>query len=305
VEYSSGLVAMPSVDDESSIGFWLSAVQQEFQKNAPDLLSLFLIYAEDAKFGYSYISSDLTSLPQHAKILEVGAGSLLLSCQLIREGFDVTSLEPIGSGFSHFDEMRNRVLKVAGDFEIVPYILDAKAEVLTIQDYFDYAFSVNVMEHVDDVALVLERVGDSLSKNAAYRFTCPNYTFPYEPHFNIPIFINKRLTEKLFYKKIFEHGMSDPRGTWASLNWITVSSIKKAIKPSLVLNSMFRRSMIVNMFSRINTDHEFANRRSPVMVSIIRTIVFLRLHFLFSAIPISLQPVMDCIIVKCNISEDV
>ena len=296
---------MPSLDNEGSIEFWLSAVQQEFEKNAPDLLGLFRIYAEDAKFGYSYISSDLTSLAQNSKVLEVGAGSLLLSCQLIRDGFDVTSLEPTSSGFSHFDEMRNIVKKVAGDFEIIPDILDAKAEALTIKNYFDYAFSVNVMEHVDNVSLVLERVGDSLSKNSVYRFTCPNYTFPYEPHFNIPTFINKRLTEKLFYKKIFEHSMSDPKGTWKSLNWITVSSIKKAIKPSLGLKLVFKCSMLTNMFARINTDPEFANRRSPIMVNIIRALVFLRLHLLFSVIPVSLQPVMDCMIVKCDFSEDV
>ena len=42
------------------------------------------------------------------------------------------------------------------------------------------------MEHVDDVPLVLRRVMSALRPGAAYRFVCPNYRFPFEPHFDIP-----------------------------------------------------------------------------------------------------------------------
>ena len=300
-----GLAAMYSTSDSNAIEFWLDAVQSEFENSAPDLLDLFRIYAEEAKLGHTYIEADLAALSQHAKILEVGAGSLLLSCQLIREGFQVTSLEPIGSGFSHFDRMRDIVLKVARNLEIAPIILDAKAEALTVQDYFEYAFSVNVMEHVDDVQRVIERVGSSLCENAMYRSTCPNYSFPYEPHFNIPTLFSKRLTEKFFYSKIFKHTMPDPKGTWESLNWITVSSVKKIIESQPYLTLKLHQSMLASMFARINTDKEFAKRRSPLVVKCIRMIVFLRLHLLLPIISASLQPVMDCVITKRNLLRDV
>jgi 2-polyprenyl-3-methyl-5-hydroxy-6-metoxy-1,4-benzoquinol methylase len=296
---------MHSENNRDSMDYWLDAVHREFKDNANDLLDLFHVYAEEAKFGRTYIDSDIDTISPGGKILEVGAGSLLLSCQLIREGFQVTSLEPIGDGFSHFDRMRNIVLKVARDFDISPIILDAKAEALTVYDYFDYAFSINVMEHVDDVQQVIERVGHSLCKNAMYRFTCPNYSFPYEPHFNIPTLFSKSLTEKVFYNKIFEHEMSDPKGTWESLNWITVSSVKKIIKSQPLLTLKCNQSMLSIMFARINTDKEFANRRSSIVIKIIRMIVFLRLHLLFSMIPASLQPVMDCVISKCESLEGV
>jgi hypothetical protein len=37
-----------------------------------------------------------------AAVLEIGAGSLLLNCQLMKEGFAITTLEPLGAGFSDF-----------------------------------------------------------------------------------------------------------------------------------------------------------------------------------------------------------
>lgn len=283
-----------------SMNYWLDAVRSEFEKNAPDLLSLFQVYAEEAKFGRAYIDSDLSSLSNQAEVLEVGAGSLLLSCQLIREGFLVTSLEPVSNGFSHFYRMRNLVLTVAYGLNIKPVILDIKAEELTKYDCFDYAFSVNVMEHVNDVQRVIGRVGNSLRDNAIYRFACPNYAFPYEPHFNIPTLFSKRMTEKFFHKKIFENNMPDPRGTWESLNWITVSLVKKIIKSEPHLAVRCETSMLTCMFARINTDREFASRRSPLVVKIVRMIVFLRLHLLFSIIPSCLQPAMDCVIKKCK-----
>ena len=296
---------MDNVKSENSIGYWLDAVQDEFSKNAPELLNLFIIYAEEARFGRAYIDSDLIALSQPKNILEVGAGSLLLSCQLIREGFHVTSLEPIGNGFSHFDRMREIVLKVAIEQNIETEILDIHAETLTINDYFDYAFSINVMEHVDDVEQVLKAVGNSLCGHAVYRFTCPNYLFPYEPHFNIPTLFSKQLTENIFYKKIFLHSMDDPKGTWESLNWITAPLVKKIVKSSSYLSLRFNKSMLTHIFTRVVEDKALADRRSPFVMRVIRTIVFFRLHLLFLVIPVSCQPAMDCVITKCKPLEAV
>lgn len=291
---------MGSQCSENSIESWLAVVQSAFEENEPELLNLFNIYAEEARFGRKYIDLDLLTLPEAANILEVGAGSLLLSCQLIREGFQVTSLEPIGNGFSHFDRMRNVILKVASELNVETFIVDVKAEDLQIRETFDYAFSINVMEHVDDVSLVIERVGRSLRENKRYRFTCPNYAFPYEPHFNIPTIFTKQLTEKLFSRKIYEHSMSDPKGTWESLNWIKVSSVKKIVRSRPELIVCFKQSMLKGVFLRMTEDEMFASRRSSIVLTAIKVLVFLRFHLLLSMVPASIQPVMDCIITKCN-----
>ena len=65
--------------------------------------------------------------------------------------FAVTALEPIGKGFSHFVRMQELVLERARALGCMPRILNQSAEQLAEPDGFDFAFSVNVMEHVQDV----------------------------------------------------------------------------------------------------------------------------------------------------------
>ncbi len=278
---------------------WLEEVRSCFIDAPSELQSLFDIYAAEAKFGRNYIADDLKNLGSAARILEVGAGSLLLSCQLKREGFDVTALEPVGNGFSHFDQMQQMILKKACSLECNPTILALPAESLTVSQQFDYVFSVNVMEHVDDVEGVLKNVGKSLNIGAVYRFTCPNYLFPYEPHFNIPTFFSKQLTERLLREKIFNNPtMPDPAGTWKSLNWIDVIQVVKYVRgvPGLKLN--FNRSMLTTTLERIASDQDFAERRSPAVRSLLLILVRLRAHYLFALIPAVFQPIMDCRIEK-------
>ena len=75
----------------------------------------------------------------------------------------------------------------------------------------------------------LKTVGNSLVVGASYRFTCPNYLFPYEPHFNIPTLFSKQITEEcLGTGYLAVTTVPDPAGTWKSLNWINVVQIKRS-----------------------------------------------------------------------------
>lgn len=278
-----------------SIEFWLKRVRFRFAKDKPELLTLFDTYAAEAEFGWHYIDSDLRRLRPGGKILEVGAGSLLLSCQLAREGFDVTALEPVGDGFSHFDQMRQLVLVEAHSHGCCPKIIDRPAEALDVGNRFEYAFSVNVMEHVNDMSCVLERVTRSLTVGGSYRFTCPNYLFPYEPHFNIPTLFSKQLTERMLGQRIFgSRTVPDPVGTWKSLNWINIIQIKRVVRRLSGLKVTFSRSMLASTLERIALDKKFAGRRSPAIRNLILILVRLRIHFLFGLIPAAMQPIMDC-----------
>lgn len=288
-----------------TIDLWLAEVRPLFVDLAPTLLPLFDSYAAEAAFGRRYIATDLERLLPGAKILEVGAGSLLLSCQLMREGFAVTALEPVSVGFSHFDEMRRLVLDRARALACCPEIIDQAAEVLAVDQRFDYAFSVNVMEHVGDVALVLKNVGRSMRVGASYRFTCPNYLFPYEPHFDIPTLFSKRLTERLLGEKIFASSrMGDPAGTWQSLNWITVPQVKSYVRRLPGLRLTFNRSMLVSTLERVASDPDFAGRRSPALRRLLTMVVSWRMHHLFGGIPAALQPIMDCRLEKIGESQE-
>ena len=86
----------------------------------------------------------------------------MLSCILQREGFRVTALEPTGGGFSHFAQLQAIVLDHAARDGMAPAVLRVTGETLALDGQFDFAFSVNVMEHVGDVGQVLQRVHRSL-----------------------------------------------------------------------------------------------------------------------------------------------
>lgn len=284
---------------EISMDAWLALMRSKFVETAPDLLALFETYAAEAKFGRLFIDADLKRLRPSARVLEVGAGSLLLSCQLVREGFDVTALEPVGEGFRHFDRMRSVVWEVADSEGCAPKILDRTAEALDAVECFDFAFSINVMEHVNDVKVVLDKVGHSLTVGGVYHFTCPNYSFPYEPHFNIPTLFSKKLTERVLHRKIYHNQMMpDPLGTWKSLNWISVDGIRGIVRRMTGIKVTFSRSMFASSLTRIAMDKEFANRRSPLFRRLILMIVRLRIHLLLHLIPAGMQPIMDCRIEK-------
>ena len=278
-----------------SIDWWLADVRAFFIETAPSLLPLFDTYSEEAVFGRRFIALDLERLQPGARVIEVGAGSLLLSCQLVREGFVVTGLEPTASGFSHFEHMRHMVLERATALGCSPRVLNLTAEDFYEYNSFNYAFSVNVMEHVDDVERVVVNVGRCLVVGASYRFTCPNYLFPYEPHFNIPTLFFKRLTEMVLSQKILSRkDMPDPSGTWKSLNWISVLKVRRISKKLPWLRVTFNRLLFVSTLERISSDKEFSNRRSPAILKLLIIFVRLRLHKLLRFMPATLQPIIDC-----------
>ena len=282
---------------------WLSTVERRLREESPALLSIFKIYADEARFGRTYIDKELQRLNNGESILEVGAGAMLLSCQLVREGFNVTALEPTGEGFSHFSRMRDLVLCCADKSNCRPNIIEVPAEALSISERFSFAFSINVMEHVDSVRQSILNVGRSLKPGAKYRFTCPNYLFPYEPHFNIPTLFSKRLTEKVLKRQIFAAAaINDPAGTWQSLNWINVLEIKKYVRSSTELQVSFNRCLLVETLERVGHDAAFAARRSSWMRSMIGLLVQSRLHQTLKLIPAAAQPIIDCSIVKIKSS---
>ena len=289
----------------SGIGLLIDDLTAFVEQKAPELLGLFHIFAQEAKFGRHWLALNLDILKDGATILEVGGGLMILSCQLMREGYAVTSIEPIGIGFSSFADLQKIILEYAADNGIKPRIITTPVEQLTIEEEFDFAFSINVMEHIEDVAQGLAMVYKAVKPNAAYRFTCPNYLFPYEPHFNIPTFFSKRLTERLLRKSLFNNDtVNDPIALWNSLNWINVYQIKKicAGLPDAELN--FDSKLLGESFERIVKDHEFAKRRPIWLKKLIRLIIFLRIHRVTAYLPLLVLPIIDCSITKKRLNRD-
>jgi SAM-dependent methyltransferase len=279
---------------------FLAPVRQHVDAQAPHLRPLFDVLAGEARFARWWLDDDLRRLPEAASILEVGGGVFLLTYALAREGFAITAIEPTGVGFGAFTELGEMVLALAARDGVVPKVVRCKAEEFRSDIRFEFAFSVNVMEHVEAPGVAIERVSASLSPGGSYRFLCPNYLFPYEPHFNIPTFGSKALTERLLRRRIRANTTTgDPIGVWKSLNWITVPQVRR-MAADASLGISFQRRTLVSMIERAVGDVEFSKRRARWMVNAIKTLRATRLLRLASLVPASCQPLMDVRLTKLH-----
>lgn len=275
---------------------FLCRIRTYLDSHARELLPLFDTMAAEAKFARQWLNADLARLSGQPALLEVGGGVFLLSCQLAVEGFDITAIEPTGEGFNEFKRLGDIVLELA---DIKPTIAPCKAEDFVSDRQFDFAFSLNVMEHIDLPEEAIARVSDVLKPGASYHFMCPNYVFPYEPHFNMPTVLTKRLTARVMRRRIQDSSrMEDPGGVWRSLNWITVPKVARFARRDPRLTFDFDRGTMVSMLERALMDEQFASRRPDWMVSGIRIAAGMRLHRLAGLIPATLQPVMDVRLTK-------
>lgn len=269
------------------------------RQTAPDLVPLLTENAGEARFGLSVVASEVAALPTGSRLLEIGAGALLLSCGLRAAGYEVTAVEPTGSGFSHIGRLRRIVLDYAGGQGCAPDLYTMPAEDLDRRGEFDFAFSINVMEHVNDVVRVLQRVYHALRPGGAYRFVCPNYSFPYEPHFDIPTLFSKAATARVFQRQILNSTtIVDPRGTWDSLNWITVASVRQTCRRDLNLTPEFDRLATHRFVQRAIGDPGFQRRHHPLIRYACAALDAVALTHVVKFIPVAAQPVMSCRIVR-------
>ncbi len=223
----------------------------------------------------------------------------MLSCALKSEGYDITALEPTAAGFSHFTRLQTIVLAHAGVAGAVPTMISDPAEALDTCGGFDFSFSINVMEHVVDIGQVLKNIYRALKEGAVYRFICPNYAFPYEPHFNLPTVFSKSLTEKFLGRRMQASlVVADPAGTWASLNWITVATVRRICRGKLGVKPVFRADIFEIFLDRALSDANFQMRRGPHLVRMIDMLRRLGALRKTRVIPVAYLPVMDCSIIR-------
>ena len=82
----------------------------------------------------------------------------------------------------------------------------------------------------------------------------PNYDFPYEPHFVIPLIINKSITFRIFKNKINNHEKNTNEiGLWKGLNFNGRRKIKKMLTNERI-RFEFDNSIQEKIFERIVND---------------------------------------------------
>lgn len=159
-------------------------------------------------------------LPATGRVLEVGAGLGLTSAFLASQGYDVVALEPGDGGFGPHSSLIAQLFESLGS---PPALLTRRAESLNpaLDGHFDFIFSMNVLEHVSDLAGVLAGLSSVLKPGATMRHSCPNYHVPYEPHFGIPLlpFVPQHTARLL-------SDATTTTGIWESLNFVTSSEVE-------------------------------------------------------------------------------
>ncbi len=266
---------------------------------SPHLLRLFQIFAQEARFGRQWLAASLAHIQPGDAVLEIGAGLMLLSCQLASEGYCVTALEPTGEGFSHFSELQEIVLGYAHKRGVAPRLLRIPVEELEEETGFALAYSINVMEHVASVSAAIKNVSRAVKPGGEYRFICPNYLFPYEPHFEMPTFFSKSLTRFFLGAQILRSAkVPDPAGLWASLNWITVATVRRGASDIGDITVHFDRSAFRVALERAVYDKEFSARRANWIRVLARALVHLRIHRMTEHLPPQFHPLIDCTIAR-------
>lgn len=254
-------------------------------------------YLSEANWGWFLISDEIGMLEANCTVLEIGAGPQMLSGQVASKGLKLTSIEPASQGFGVMESLGEIVRSFSVNERISYEFLRTTGENFFRKNEFDYAFSINVMEHVNEIDEVLTNVFNSLKPDGQYHFICPNYSFPYEPHFNSITFVNKRLTDALFRKRLVRKSKHhDPAGLWNSLNWINHRSVVNWAKTQVDSELMFSRRALKLYVARAVEDTTFQARHPLLskLTRVLKPVVFAGL----AITPIRFLPILDVTIVK-------
>ena len=216
------------------------------------------IWISEANFALSHILDDLNSLPDNSHVLEVGSGSGILLKYILNnfKNLEIVGIEPYAKDFSNLKKFHQCLKGIENNLFITSY------EKFEYKKKFDYIFLINVFEHLNNWRDFLSFIENNLTSNGKCLILCPNYGFPYESHFNIPIIINKKITYQIFKNKIIAQEKNrNAEGLWKSLNFVTYSKLVKECKKNGKLRLNPDNKIFEKMIARVSYDSEFKGRR--------------------------------------------
>lgn len=269
-------------------------------------IDLLKLYVNEAYFFASIFSKNIHK--KNMELYEIGSGIGLLARIFASRGHLITATEPDNAGFGSMNKLN---LVIEKSFEAdANKILSAisnnpKFYSLSAQDLseslrsetrvFDFIYCANVVEHVNDLSNFFLSVVPLLGFDGSFRFICPNYAFPYEPHFGFVTFFSKKLTFKLQKKKILNSYIDDSLIFWQDLSWPNARKIRKTLN-KLGYSFYFSKEATFEYIERSLND-DFFIKRKPKFIKIVRFVKPF-LWLIIKIVPVSLMPVIDCSITK-------
>ena len=258
----------------------------------PEIIDPLRTYISEAKFFKNIVAPDVANLISGSYVIEVGSGIGLLSLHLASLGFEVTAFEPQSSGFNQMNAMRSLISEnwkpSAPQVEFREASLNQTTQ---LEKLADYIFAINVIEHVHNFEELITHAVKAKTPEATMRIVCPNYSIPYEPHFNIPIIFTKRITKFIFGHKIHNSKIPDSDEFWGDLSWPTQKKLKKILK-SKGWNVEFSRDATHEYLNRALSDSDFIVRKGRIIGSLFKlTSVLVKI---VRFVPLAYLPVIDC-----------
>lgn len=212
----------------------------------------------DVLFAFNEIEKILKSHKIN-RVLEVGCGTGILLKELKDNYKDIefVGLDPNQSGFHNYEEVSKKIL----DFDNSINIIKSTIESFDNQKKYDLIFSFNVFEHVKNQNQYIINTMNLLTNGGKNMIFAPNYDFPYEPHFIIPIIFNKKITRKIFEKKIKNHETKTQEiGLWDALHLTGKKKIELFLKKKN-FNYFFDNEIMIKMIDRALDDKYFRKRQ--------------------------------------------
>jgi SAM-dependent methyltransferase len=218
-------------------------------------------FVNEARFGLSRVLRILSSFDRRTvEVLEVGAGSCILSAYLASRQLNVTAVEPLGPEFDFFTDLQTRVLEFCRRNSITFKLVRATGEQLDLPGRFDVAFTINALEHMHDPLLTIDNMYNSLKPGGIVLVHCPNYTIPFEVHFNVFLVTrSKPINEWLYRSKIRRY----PK-VWDELTFVRYIDVRRHLINRRA-NFSFDHSVMRDLVVRVMEDPIFAERM-PALV---------------------------------------
>jgi SAM-dependent methyltransferase len=252
-------------------------------------------FINEARFGLSRVLPILADCKsKHPRILELGAGSCLLAAYLASKQFDVTALEPLGPEFDFFADPQRRVLEYCQIKSIALNLIRTTGEQLDLPAKFDIVFTINALEHMRDPLLTIDNMCNSLRPGGVALVHCPNYTIPFDVHFNVVLITrSKGFNAWLYRSRIARY----PK-VWDELNFIRYTDLRRHLAKRGI-KFEFDRSVMRDLVQRLMDDPIFA-QRMPVIVRVIgATLRYTGLIRALVMVPVRFQTPMQVLIRRC------
>jgi SAM-dependent methyltransferase len=232
-------------------------------------------------------------LNDRTDILEVGGGILALSVQLASEGFQVTTVEPVGEGFTGISYIMEIFLEISRHENLNTELIRSPIEISEFKRDFDFIFSINVMEHLKNPYSVLIQLIGNLRKGGSCRMFCPNYDFPYEPHFQKWMYLRKNGAFHLPLSRARTNmiEISEWPGVHGSLNFITLRKLEDFLWQHNI-RYLVHKCALRNIVMRGVFDQELRNRHQ-LLANVIRVLHKLKITGIIYLLPMRFWPIID------------